>query len=246
LAGAQDKAAAARVLDKWNKLKPDDLSARLDGLDISKRGQKAISDFMSASNLDDLKAAVPGIEESDSYIYIEGIMSKLIELGYGNVNFDPSIIRGFDYYDGLIFEVFDNHPDNNRAMFGGGRYNGLAELFGTGKIPAVGFAPGDETTRLFLESWGMLDNAKSEREPKYYLPILDGSLSDETVRLSSRLRREGKSVSMGLEEQKLGKALEFASKNTFDYLVIFGKDEALSGIFKIKDMQSGLEKKVNL
>jgi histidyl-tRNA synthetase len=63
-------------------------------------------------------------------------------------------MRGFDYYDGIVFEVFDKHPDNNRALFGGGRYNGLAEIFGVKEsIPAVGFAPGDEPMRLFLESW---------------------------------------------------------------------------------------------
>jgi histidyl-tRNA synthetase len=62
-------------------------------------------------------------------------------------------MRGFDYYDGMVFEVFDKHPDNNRALFGGGRYNGLAEIFGAKEsIPAVGFAPGDEPMRLFLES----------------------------------------------------------------------------------------------
>jgi histidyl-tRNA synthetase len=46
-------------------------------------------------------------------------------------------MRGFDYYDGMVFEVFDKHPDNNRAMFGGWRYNGLAEIFGVKAFPAV-------------------------------------------------------------------------------------------------------------
>jgi len=61
----------------------------------------------------------------------------------------------------LVFEVFDKHPANSRAMFGGGRYNGLAEIFGEKNFPAVGFAPGDETTRLFLESWDLLNKIKS-------------------------------------------------------------------------------------
>ncbi|MEI7563811.1 MAG: ATP phosphoribosyltransferase regulatory subunit [bacterium] len=47
------------------------------------------------------------------------------------------MIRGFDYYDGVVFEMFDMHPDNKRAMFGGGRYNGLAEIFGSTSFPAV-------------------------------------------------------------------------------------------------------------
>ena len=79
-------------------------------------------------------------------------MKNLSDLGYQEyLLFSPSLIRGFDYYDGLIFEIFDNHKDNNRAMFGGGRYNGLAELFGSVSFPAIGFAPGDETFKIFLE-----------------------------------------------------------------------------------------------
>jgi histidyl-tRNA synthetase len=50
-------------------------------------------------------------------------------------------MRGFDYYDGVVFEFFDQHPDNRRAMFGGGRYNGLASIFGVDSFPAVGAAP---------------------------------------------------------------------------------------------------------
>ena len=42
---------------------------------------------------------------------------------------DPSIVRGFNYYTGMVFEVFDTHPDNNRSLFGGGRYDNLTALF---------------------------------------------------------------------------------------------------------------------
>lgn len=69
--------------------------------------------------------------------------------------------------------MFDHHPDNNRALFGGGRYDGLADIFGVKEsISAVGFAPGDETMKLFLESWGLLEQVQQEEE-RYYLPLLD-------------------------------------------------------------------------
>lgn len=72
--------------------------------------------------------------------------------GINNIVFDPSIVRGFDYYTGMVFEVFDTSPENNRSLFGGGRYDNLLELFGVDPVPTVGFGMGDVTIRDFLET----------------------------------------------------------------------------------------------
>ncbi|MDO8565122.1 MAG: ATP phosphoribosyltransferase regulatory subunit [bacterium] len=69
-----------------------------------------------------------------------------------NVAFDTEFVRGQSYYTGMVFEVFDTNPDNNRSIAGGGRYDNLLELFGVEPIPAVGFAMGDITLRDFLET----------------------------------------------------------------------------------------------
>ena len=60
---------------------------------------------------------------------IAEMLEQFKDAGIGNIIWDPSIVRGFAYYTGMVFEVFDTHPDNNRAMFGGGRYDNLTELF---------------------------------------------------------------------------------------------------------------------
>lgn len=85
---------------------------------------------------------------------------KFKDAGVKNVEFDSSIVRGFDYYTGLVFEVFDTHEENKRALFGGGRYDNLLEMFGVDPIPTVGFGMGDVTIRDFLETHG-LPTAKS-------------------------------------------------------------------------------------
>lgn len=78
------------------------------------------------------------------------IMNILSEKGVKTV-FDPSITRGFDYYTDVVFEVFDTSPENNRSLFGGGRYDNLLEIFGVEPVPTVGFGMGDVTIRDFLE-----------------------------------------------------------------------------------------------
>ena len=62
----------------------------------------------------------------------------------------------FDYYTGIVFEVFDKHPNNPRSVFGGGRYDNLLELFGVEPIPTVGFAMGDVTMRDVLQTYDLL------------------------------------------------------------------------------------------
>ena len=83
---------------------------------------------------------------------IKSLILRLNENGINNIEFDPNIVRGFDYYTGMVFEVFDRHSDNRRSLFGGGRYDNLLEIFGVDPIPTVGFGMGDVTIRDFLET----------------------------------------------------------------------------------------------
>jgi histidyl-tRNA synthetase len=76
----------------------------------------------------------------------------LATLKLPNAVFDPNIVRGFDYYTGLVFEVFDTNGENQRSLFGGGRYDNLLEIFGVEPVPCVGFGMGDITIRDFLET----------------------------------------------------------------------------------------------
>ena len=146
---------------------------------------------METTKLEQLEQYFPGIKNNAGYQELLTITTGLTQRGYaGLFRFDPSLIRGFDYYDGMVFEVFDKHPDNNRAMFGGGRYNGLAAIFGVEDIPAVGFAPGDEATKLFLESWGLLEKFKNPTKDCYFIPVLDESLAEDYAKINTYLREK--------------------------------------------------------
>lgn len=83
------------------------------------------------------------------------ILRRLSEKEIKNAEFDANIVRGFDYYTGMVFEVFDTHADNRRSFFGGGRYDNLLEMFGAEPVPTVGFGMGDVTMRDFLETHGL-------------------------------------------------------------------------------------------
>jgi len=235
----KNKSVVFRILDKYGKLSQDEFIRRLVETGADDKAAKSLAAFMAGAEKElFLRALTDNSELKAAKQEIDFVLNQLKRLGYNQAQFDPTLIRGFDYYDGLVFEVFDNHPDNRRALFGGGRYNGLAELFGAESFPAVGVAPGDETTRLFLESWKLLPEFKDER---YYLPLLSADLLSETQSLAQALRNDGKDVLFAFEPQRPGKALEFANKQGINKVVIFGNDEKIAGEYKIKDMENGEE-----
>jgi len=160
--------------------------------------------------------------------------------------FDTSMSRGFDYYTGMVFEVFDRDVSNNRSMFGGGRYDDLLDIFGKPKIPAVGFAPGDITTGLFLKSWGLLKNVDMNLSADYYIPLMFAGAFDIVSKVAKKLRDEGKKVQIGLDIETISKALSFASKNLIKNVVILGETELKDKKYKIKDMSTGKEEEKSL
>ena len=239
----KDKAEFFRTLDKRNKLTVSEFNERLSALGLNKQKLNDLNSFMAGNaNSDFLSIIKESPKLFSAYEEIELVIKSLTDLGYGElIEFDPTVIRGFDYYDGLVFEVFDKHPDNNRAMFGGGRYNGLAEIFGENNFPAIGFAPGDETMRLFIESWGLREKIISDNKEQYYLPLINEKFSFQLDHLAKELRLKGKNVLVGLEEQKIQKALEFANKKKINKVLILGEEEVAKNSYKIKDMLSGKE-----
>ena len=97
----------------------------------------------------------PFNEEDAKKIYNNPYIWKLSETlkSQGvNVVLDVHLMRGFDYYTDIVFEVFDTNPENKRSLFGGGRYDNLLEMFGVEPLPTVGFGMGDITIRDFLET----------------------------------------------------------------------------------------------
>lgn len=236
-----NKLAVVRILDKYLKLSADDFILSLSDLKLTNESIDKVVKFMTAASAFEVAERLPELKENPGLKEIEELMRVMSDLGYGQyLSFNASVIRGFDYYDGLVFEVFDNHADNNRAMFGGGRYNGLADIFGEQSFPAVGFGLGDETFKLFLESWGLLPDTGANREV-CFAPLLSEDLAGDLRQIVAQIRSQGKSVLSGLEPMKIGKALEFADKHGFAQFLIYGSDEAKRGVYKLKSMFNGRE-----
>ncbi len=173
-------------------------------------------------------------------------LSKLIDLltsaGITNVVFDMSLMRGFDYYTDVVFEVFDTHPQNNRSMFGGGRYDGLVGAFGVDPVPTVGFGMGDVTLQNFLAIHNLLPLMSPSVDANV---ILVGDNYEAAQKTLADLRAEGVRLAVDSSGRKLDAQIKSAVKSGVRYAIFIGEEELKNQRFKLKDLKNGKEQELS-
>jgi histidyl-tRNA synthetase len=216
-----DLSKAIRILDRREKMKPSEFDAAMEEITDSP-----------------VDLSISPNEEIDK------ILASLKNLGITNVRFDPTLARGFDYYTGIVFEIYDTNPENRRALFGGGRYDDLISLFGGDKIPAVGFGMGDVGIRNFLETRGLLPKAKAPAD--YYVCVMSREESAFAEKIANDLRKNpssgGSRVAVDFTYKKIGDQIKSADKRGIQNVIVIGQEEAKSGKIKVKDLKTGEER----
>lgn len=164
-------------------------------------------------------------------------------LGAGEyIHFHPEIIRGLDYYTGIVFEARDMDREG-RAILGGGRYDNLVADVGGDPLPGVGFAMGDVMLAIVLEKYGLIPEFQPS-PVEVLVTVFDDSLLLHSQAVSARLRAEGFKVACFTEAWKLTKQLKHADKIGADIVVIVGPDEKAAGQVTIKDLRRRQQKTV--
>lgn len=230
------KETLARLMDKFSKLSEVDFleSAKKDSLTDEEAASVVL--YLN-SNTYSFPKSFPDLVDGQGFKQVKFVESELYKLGYdGYFEFNPSIIRGLDYYNGIILEVFDLNPENNRSLFGGGRYNGLSEIFGVENFPATGVAPGNVTTEIFLQNWNLLP--KSE-ENLVYCPLIENTNITEVLKISNELRRKGLNVVNDYNSKNIPEALRAANKKGYTKVLLLGENELKDATVTIKDLEGG-------
>jgi histidyl-tRNA synthetase len=148
-------------------------------------------------------------------------------------------MRGFDYYTGVVFEVFDLNPLNRRAVFGGGRYDDLLSLFGNEKVPAVGFGAGDLIARDIMETYETLPNITPVAD--IAICVVGSQNTAYALDVAQSFRAQGERVVVDLSGKKIGDQISRASKRNISRVICIGDQEKATGEIKIKDMATGAE-----
>jgi len=153
------------------------------------------------------------------------------------VRYDPSIIRGLDYYTGTVFEATDV-AGQQRAILGGGRYDNLVADVGGDPVPGVGFAMGDVVIELVLQAAGALPELRPS-PAQILVTTFDESMQPASMTLASELRNQGFLVEWYPEGSKLAKQFRYADRYGIPLVAILGPDELVDNKVTIKDMASG-------
>lgn len=229
-----------RLIDRMHKMEAPTFLAQADAiLSPSQREENVLAKmqaYLSTQKLNNLPA---DCQEQPAVLKLMQLSDLLDASGVSNVQFDPTLMRGFDYYTDIVFEVFDENPDNNRSMFGGGRYDGLVGIFGVEPVPTVGFGMGDVTLQNFLEAHDLLPQLPPETD--VYALLIGDTTYENSLATIEKLRAMGLRVAVDATGRKIDKRLKTAAKKGIQHVLFIGETELASEQFKLKNLATGAE-----
>ncbi len=232
---AEGSRKVSKVVDRKNKIPREEYEKELAGLGLDADKIAAI-DALYTMNVRDAAALCPQSRGAQELLELFSALSAVGLEKY--CVFDFGIIRGLDYYTGTVFEVFDEAPENNRAMFGGGRYDNLVGLFVKNtNITGVGFGFGDVTLENFLVTHKLIPDLYNEGT-KVLVTRFDDVPYEKYTALVDSLRAAGIVSSVYIGSKKFGKQIDYAVKGNYSHVVIMGESELKEGCVKVKDLSS--------
>ncbi len=237
----EEMAQAYAVIDKKDKIKPDEWKGLILETIKDERNAGTVIKFASCSdpNAPWLREAVGGTEAFDEIVKFSGMLK---DAGISEALFDASVVRGLDYYTGIVFEVMDTGSNNRRAICGGGRYDNLVGMFGGQKVTGVGFGLGLLTLELFLKTYGLIPDGIYGKQPAdIFLAVYSDEERVFAVNLAEKLRNFGVSVEIDITGKNLSKQFKIAGRKLIGYIAVIGPEEVASGRIILRNMTSGIE-----
>ena len=246
---SEQKLTTLRALDKIDRLGWDGVKQLLGSGRKDKSG-----DFTKGAELNpktieiiesELRKEKPLTED------LQNILKIFKDYNFNNYETDPSIIRGLEYYTGIIFEVnlkFDVKNNKDQviqfgSIGGGGRYDNLINNFGNYDAPATGISIGlDRLVYALMQK----KEFKVKQTKPVVICIFDKSSMKEYINLQKMLRKNDVSVEIYPGDGKLKKQMEYANKINSPAVILFGDNEIKSGKPTLRNLRTGKETKIEI
>lgn len=220
------------VIDKKDKIKPETFNKLITDLEISNEILEKLNELLKQDFQEDL--------------YFKNLFKLLKDFKIDNfIKINPNIVRGLDYYTGLVFEIKEI-GEMNRSLLGGGRYDNLIENTGAKrKIAGVGFATSDVVIWEFLKDKNLIPQLNS-KNCNFLMTVFSEKTITENIKIINFLRSKNIPCEIYLNpEKKLDKQIKYADRNNIPYVIIQGEEEIEKNILKIKNLKTGEQKEIN-
>jgi len=230
-----------RAVDKIQKKSKQDIIAEYEKKGYATEKLKKIIAFSEIDGIPDDITRKIDVTSLDGWDELRSVYDSLKNRNISNIRINLGIVRGLDYYSGIVFEAFDTTFDIG-ALVGGGRYDSLPEAFGRTDLGATGVAGGVERIILALENQNSKFKESSERISVLYVP--DANMKNHAIKITSSLRDKGMFVNIDLNDKPLKKQMEQSINSKF--VVIIAPNEFSNGVVVLRNMLDRSEKQVKL
>jgi histidyl-tRNA synthetase len=233
----KDPKVASDVLRMIDK---EDFDAMGDMFDAKALPRQLFDKITSLAEVEGEVELLNNLEPSEATEYLKEIFSVLKLYGIEDCQVDLGIVRGLDYYTGMVFEIDAPRLGAEKQILGGGSYT-LSELFGGEPVFSTGYAIGIDRVLLALEAERPIELALPL--DAYVIPTKD-DMRKYAFGIVSRLRSQGLKADVDLMRRTMSKNLKYAAAVGSRYAVIVGKEEMAKRSVMLRDMKSGVQKVV--
>ena len=227
----------SRFLDRRKKLSEKEYIQGLEELGLGSQKQEELNQFFEFS-FEDLKKF-----DNQPAEHLVNLKTNLKDIS-PSLHLDTSVFRGMDYYTGLVFEAYDESPENPRALFGGGRYDHLIELFSSKKLSGIGFGLGDVTLENFLQTHNLLPPTSYDID--VWITFTNESHFSLMQNIAQELRTSGFQVGMSLSPGSFSEQLKMADKHKSHWALLLGEKELEENKVVIKNLKTSKQSTINL
>lgn len=226
-----------RAVDKLSKRKPQQIYEEYEG----KLNSSKLRQLIEFSNFKGKPEDCPDINILETF---EGwkstleIFDSLKSRGVKNVQLNLGVVRGLDYYSGLVFEVFDPSTAIG-ALVGGGRYDKLTEIFGRKDIGTTGAAGGVERILSAMRNHNLM---KLKSKPLIYVVYSSENVKNYAIRIVSDLRTSGYTTDYDFQGRRIDKQINEAISRRASAIIVVDQDEIKNQLVTIRNSKGETSK----
>ena len=229
-----------RAIDKIQKKSEQEIISEYEKKGYQKEKLEKIIEFSKLKGSPEEISKSLDVSQFENWSELTTLFESLSNRNVKNIQLDFGIVRGLDYYSGVVFEAFDQTFDIG-ALVGGGRYDNLPSIFGRNDMGATGVAGGVERIMLALENQNSSFNQKLNRVSVLYV---NEEMKSNAMKIASSLRENFIPTDIDLSGRALKKQMENSTNSKF--VIIVGPDEFSNNMIVVRNMSNRSENQVKI